>query len=140
MKEQQIRVGIGVIIRKDGKVLMGLRKGSHATGTWCCPGGHLEYSESWEDCARREVAEECGVIISTPVFGHVTNDIFPDGRHYLTLFMVADYISGEAQVLEPEKMVSWQWVDWSALPQPVMTSYQNALRDGFNPFEQKAAA
>lgn len=140
---EQPRVGIGVIIRREGKILMGLRKGNHAQGTWCYPGGHLEYGESWQDCARREVAEECGLQVTPAVLGTVTNDIFPDGRHYITLIMVADYISGEAQVLEPDKMTDWQWVDWQQAPEPLMLPILNARAQGFNPFtlpDQKAAA
>lgn len=140
MTEPQVRVGVGVIIRKDGKVLMGLRGGTHATGTWCCPGGHLEHGESWQDCAQREVAEECGLTISTPVFGWLTNDIFDNGKHYITIAMIADYISGEPQVLEPDKMTRWQWADWNNLPQPLMLPSINALAHGFNPFNVKAAA
>lgn len=57
------KVGIGVIVRKEGKVLLGKRKNSHGAGSWAFPGGHLEYGESWEECARREVKEETGIAI-----------------------------------------------------------------------------
>ncbi len=57
------KVGIGVMILKDGKVLLGKRKGSHGAGQYAFPGGHLEYMESFEDCARRETREECGIEI-----------------------------------------------------------------------------
>ena len=37
------KVGIGVMIQNaDGLVLLGLRKGSHGSGEWSFPGGHLE--------------------------------------------------------------------------------------------------
>ena len=39
------RVGIGVIIRKDNKILLGKRKNAHGEGSWCFPGGHLEFNE-----------------------------------------------------------------------------------------------
>jgi len=41
------RVGLGVLIIKDGKVLLGRRKGAHGEGTWAPPGGHLECGESF---------------------------------------------------------------------------------------------
>ena len=41
--EQKPRVGIGVMIFKDGKVLLGKRKASHGEGEWASPGGHLDY-------------------------------------------------------------------------------------------------
>lgn len=85
------RVGVGILIIKDGKVLLGLRKTSHGMGTWCPPGGHLEFGESMEDCARREVLEETGMKIENLRFSTATNDVFvEDGKHYITLHMLAE--------------------------------------------------
>jgi len=130
------KVGVGVVVRKDGKLLMGLRKSKHAHNTWGYPGGHLEHGESWEACARREVAEECGLEISAPQLGFVTNDIFADGKHYITLLMVADHVAGDPQVLEPDKTINWQWVEWDKAPEPLMLTIENARRAGFNPFKE----
>ncbi|MBU0929712.1 MAG: NUDIX domain-containing protein, partial [Nanoarchaeota archaeon] len=58
-----VRVGVGVYIIKDNKILFGKRKGFHGSGTWCPPGGHLEFNESIEECAIREVMEETGIKI-----------------------------------------------------------------------------
>ena len=41
--EQRPRVGVGVLLRCDGKVLLGKRRGSHGERAWAPPGGHLEY-------------------------------------------------------------------------------------------------
>ena len=56
----KVRVGVGVYIRKEDKILMGKRIGAHGNSTWCPPGGHLEYGEEIEFCAIREVEEETG--------------------------------------------------------------------------------
>ena len=40
------KVGVGVMVLKNGKVLIGKRKGAHVAGEWAWPGGHLEYMES----------------------------------------------------------------------------------------------
>ncbi|KAF6793786.1 Nudix hydrolase 1, partial [Colletotrichum musicola] len=53
------RVGVAAIIqRKDGRVVVGKRQSSHGAGTWQLPGGHLEFGESFFDCAARETLEE----------------------------------------------------------------------------------
>ena len=62
------RVGIGVLIFKEQKILLGKRIMSHGSGTWSPPGGHLEFRESFEECAIREVNEETGLTIITPEF------------------------------------------------------------------------
>lgn len=51
--KKQPKVGIGLIILKKRKVLMGRRKNAHGDGLYCGPGGHLEHMETIEDCARR---------------------------------------------------------------------------------------
>ena len=52
---QRPKVGVGVMIFKNGKVLLGKRKGSHGEGEFALPGGHLEYMEGFANCASREV-------------------------------------------------------------------------------------
>jgi 8-oxo-dGTP diphosphatase len=129
-------VGLNVIIKKDNKVLLGKRTGSHGVGTWNFPGGHLEFNEEFDDCARREVKEETGLAIKNLKQVTFTNDKFiEEGKHYVTLFMVADYESGVAEVKEPEKCEEWQWFEWSKLPGPLFLPGQSLREQGFNPFD-----
>ena len=60
--EKKPRVGVACVVQKEGKVLLGQRKGAHAVGCWGFPGGHLEFVESVESCAKRELLEETGLI------------------------------------------------------------------------------
>jgi 8-oxo-dGTP diphosphatase len=135
MKESRPQIGIGVIIRKDKTVLLGLRKGAHGSASWSFPGGHLEFGEQIEACAQREVREETGATISIVRRGPYTNDVFEEDRkHYVTLFVVADYVSGEIVAREPEKCERWEWYNWRNLPQPLFLPVQNLLKTDFDPF------
>ena len=135
MNRNRPQIGIGVIIRKGNKVLLGMRKGSHGSGAWSFPGGHLEFGEQIEACAEREAQEETGALISVVGRGPFTNDIFDEEhRHYVTLFVVADYISGDIEVREPEKCERWEWFEWRDLPRPIFLPIQNLLKIGFDPF------
>lgn len=141
MEQQHPKIGVGVIVIKDGQVLMGKRKNAHGDGSWSFPGGHLEWKESIEDCARREVMEEVGVTIKNLRLGTFTNDIFQaEGKHYVTLYVIADYEDGEAKTMEPEKCEAWEWVQWNAMPQPLFLCIQNLLKQSFDPFEPKQHA
>lgn len=134
------RVGVGVIVLKGNKVLLGKRKNSHGPGTWNFPGGHLDFGETLEDCARREVLEESGVIVKNIRKGPYTNDFFEsEGKHYITIFMLADWESGEAEILEPDKCDGWAWFEWDDLPQPRFLPLENLLAEGYSPvvFEKK---
>lgn len=75
-----VRVGVGVLVqdpKQNGKIFAGIRKGSHGSGLLSLPGGHLEMMEEWEDCAKREVEEETGLLVEVISFLHVTNDPMP---------------------------------------------------------------
>ncbi len=124
-----------MIVRSRDKVLMGRRKGAHGAGTWSFPGGHLEFNETIEACAEREVLEETGMRIVHVRPALFTNDIFDDeGKHYVTLFVVADHESGEPVVREPEKCETWDWFAWDALPDPLFIPVRHLLQQNFSPF------
>ncbi len=113
--ERNVRVGIGVIIVRDGKLLLGKRRGAHFAGHYSFPGGHQDFLESWEDCGLRETEEECGPSFvirirnqGRPIF--VTNDPMPEyDKHYVTVFLVADYVEGLPVNAEPDKCDGWDW-------------------------------
>ena len=135
MEEQRPKVGVGVIIKKDGKVLLGKRKGAHGEGSWSFPGGHLEFGETLETCARREVLEEAGIEIENIKSATFTNDIFPkEQKHYITAYVTADYSAGEVKVMEPDKCEEWKWVNWNALPKPLFIPITNLVNQGYSPF------
>lgn len=104
------KVGVGVyIFNSKNEILFLRRQGAHGEGSWCPPGGHLEYGESFVDCARREVLEEVGVQIKNVKFFGLTNDIFDEGKHYITIAMRAEIKSGKPKIMEPEKMTDLGW-------------------------------
>lgn len=122
------QVGVGVIVTKDNQVLLMRRRNSHGAGTWSAPGGHLEYGETLEACAIREVKEEVGVIITDLSFRAVTNDLFKaERKHYITVWMEGRYVSGEPTVQAPEEMSEVGWFSWDALPEPLFLPMQHLL-------------
>lgn len=125
-------VGVAVVLRREGRVLCGLRKSLHGEGTWGFPGGHLEHRESWEECAVRECFEETGIRPHTVRFWTATNDIFESGKHYVTIFMLAE-ADGEPEVLEPEKLAEWRWIHWDELPENIFLPIRNLIKNGYNP-------
>lgn len=112
-------VGVACIVKHHGKVLYGKRRTDHGEGKWCVPGGKLEQGESIEDCARREVAEETGLEVEHVERLTVTNDIFSEEKHYITVWVTADAVTGDYQKKEPEKFEEWRWVDWDDPPRPL---------------------
>ena len=123
------RVGLGVLLVHDNKILLGLRKKAHGHGCWGPPGGHLEFGESFEDCAIREVFEETNLTIKNVTFFDVTNDVFvKDNRHYVSIFMRADLAGGELLHMEPEKCERWEWFSCDNLPENLFFPSQTLLK------------
>jgi 8-oxo-dGTP diphosphatase len=128
MPPDRPKVGVGVFVIKDGKFPMLLRQGSHAAGDWALAGGHLELGETWEDCAARETQEELGIGIKNVRFLSATNDIFAESKHYVLIFMVADWASGKAVNAEPEKASNLKWFTLDTLPSNSMLPIRNLLK------------
>lgn len=118
---------MGVMILREGKVLLGRRLGSHGEGEYSFPGGHLEYMESFQDCARREVAEECGVEISNVRFQFVSNVTKYATKHYIHIGLVADWVANEPKLLEPDRCSGWRWYSLDDLPQPMFEMCAQAI-------------
>jgi len=127
-------VGVGVIILRNGRVLLGERIGSHGSGTWALPGGHLEFGETVEQCAVREAMEETGLELQDVKAGPYSSDLFAsEQKHYVTLFVVSSSSEGEPETLEPTKCSRWQWFRWSELPTPLFQPLQTLVLTGFIP-------
>ena len=131
------KVGVGVILVKEGTVLLLKRKNAHGEGSWGFPGGHLELNEDFEDCVTREVEEETGMSVTNIRFAGLTNDVFTkENKHYITIFMLCDWKTGEAQIKEPENCSGISWHEWERLPQPLFLPIQNLLKQGYCPFRK----
>lgn len=73
-EKKKVGAGFGVILEKDGKILLGKRhpdpdkadSAFRSAGEWSLPGGKLEWGESFENGAIREVKEETGITIKDP--------------------------------------------------------------------------
>ncbi len=123
------------MIIKNGKVLLGKRKGSHGVGEYAWPGGHLEYMESFERCAKREVLEETGMEICNIRFLRLMNlkDYAP--KHYVDIGLIAKWKSGKPNIMEPDKIAGWDWYEIDHLPKPLFSTiptYIEAYKTGKN--------
>jgi len=140
MPELIPKVGIGLLIVKDDEILLGKRKGSHGEGLYGGTGGHLEHGESFEACALRELAEEAGSSIKVKNLGFLCLTNFKDHlpKHYVDIGLVAEYVSGEPEVMEPDRVESWGWFNINHLPSPlfeVEVNYIEAYKTGRTYFD-----
>lgn len=88
-------IGVGAVIWNDENVLLIKRGKAPSKGSWSIPGGAQELGETLRDAVRREVLEEAGIIVSTPVLIDTVDLITPDGNgqvqyHYTLIDFVAE--------------------------------------------------
>ncbi|MGV2432611.1 MAG UNVERIFIED_CONTAM: NUDIX hydrolase [Rickettsiaceae bacterium] len=129
---QRPKVGIGVLIFNDnGQMLLGKRITEVGINTYSPPGGHLEYGESFEECAIRETQEEAGITIENPTFVAITNDIHEsENKHYISIFMQARYQGAQKiQNMEPHKTLEWNWYSLEQLPDNLFLPLEQLLEN-----------
>lgn len=122
-EKKRVGVGFGVMMIRHEKVLLGRRHTDpskadselHGEGTWTMPGGKLEYGESFEEGAVREVREETGMTLKRSKVICVNNDK-NEHAHFVTIGMFSEDFEGEPKVMEPDEITEWKWFDLNELP------------------------
>lgn len=133
-KQNRPKVGLGVYVIDNAKLLLLKRQGAHGEGSWCPPGGHLESGESFADCAIREAKEEAGIEIDDIKVIGLTNDIFSEDKHYITIATVGKLKSGKAKIMEPDKATDIGWFELDNLPSLMFLPTQNLFLTDFDCF------
>ncbi len=124
------RVGLGVlVINQENQILLGKRLGSHGEGFWAPPGGHLEFNETPQEGAIRELIEETSLVAKSVLCGPWVNDFYPEhNKQYVSLFMLVSDYEGTVVNNEPDKCESWQWIDVDQLPSPLFKPLSNLVK------------
>ena len=104
-------VGVGAVIIHNDRVLLVKRGQPPFHGMWCIPGGKINYGETLQQAAEREILEETGVVIRAgePVY---TFDVIDTGNieqpcHYVVVDLAAEYVSGEPTARDDATDVAW---------------------------------
>ena len=105
-----VPAAIGVIFRK-GKVLLVRRKNPPDAGKWAFPGGKIEWGESIERSAEREILEETGVrAVAERIITAIDCYEWRDDeliRHYILIAVLCGWISGEPEASDDALEARW---------------------------------
>lgn len=133
--EQIIKIGLGIIIKNENKILLGHRcndykdtGGIYEPGSWTIPGGKQKYDETILEGAIRETKEETNLDISDLEIFSVTDD-FQKDKHFVTIHIIANKFKGELKNLEPTKHNEWKWFDLDNLPVNLYTPAKKFIKE-----------
>ena len=99
-------------------------------GRWDCGSGSMEFGESFEEGARREILEEYAVEPKELKFCGVRNIIRDhNGRssHWVALVFAALVDRDQIKINEPEKMDELDWFTVDNLPEPLHSQFLTHL-------------
>lgn len=123
------RIGLGVILKKDDKILLGKRINAHDSDVWAVPGGNLDKNESLEQGCKREVMEETGIKVNNVKFVGYSDDFYQaDNLHYVSMYFLCEDFEGEAEIREPDKCSEFKWFSLQDLPKNLGSSLLNFSR------------
>jgi 8-oxo-dGTP diphosphatase len=136
MDDKRIGVGIGIMLLKGNRILLGKRHddpekaGSElgGAGTWTMPGGKLRFGESFEEGARREVMQETGMKLRSASLICVNNDI-AQKAHFVTVGLISTEFEGDPRVMEPDEITEWRWFDLDRLPAPLFPASSKVIKN-----------
>jgi len=95
----QALVGVGALIRQNGRVVLIKRGKAPLLGEWSIPGGLLELGETTRQGAEREALEETGLVVRATELLGVFDRIVPDADrvlyHYVLIDFLCEVVSGD---------------------------------------------
>ena len=130
-----IGAGCGVMIFNDkNELLLGLKNTNrdladselHEEGTWCLPGGMIEYGETFEEAGAREVLEETGLIANNLEVFCVQTDK-NEHAHFISVGMIARSFSGTPTPCEPDVLIKWEWFNLNNLPNNIFSASKKTI-------------
>jgi 8-oxo-dGTP diphosphatase len=123
MSTNPVKAGVGVLLHREGKILLGLRHedpakaGSELSGegTWTMPGGSIEVGDTIVGAAKRELFEETGIVAKSLEILCANTDRKGE-KQFVTIGVAVTEFEGEPKALEPDEIKEWKWFPLNALP------------------------
>jgi putative (di)nucleoside polyphosphate hydrolase len=151
------RPNVGIVLfNKDGQVWLGRRAGTPGPSVWQFPQGGVDRGEDLLDAARRELAEETGVV-STELLARtsdwITYDFPPEStgskalkgwRGQRQVWFALRFTGEDSEIdLEAHDQVEfddWRWADLSEAPELVVPFKRHAYDQVVEAFGKFARA
>lgn len=117
-----MKVIVGGIIEKDGKYLLVQEAQKKCYKKWNFPAGHLDFNESLEQGAIREIKEETGCDVKLNGICYIANRILENDLFVMIVFNAI--IINEKISFNKEEILDAKWFDYDE----IVNHMENELR------------
>ena len=106
----------GVVFDDGGRVLLVRRARFPAKDKWSLPGGVVHLGEELSEALKREIKEECGLVVEPGPLLAVTSRIIRDAEkriqyHYVLLDYLCYWVSGRLEASSDARDARWLRMD-----------------------------
>lgn len=130
MKDKKLPVLVAdVVIIKDEKVLLMLRAHEPFRGYWVLPGGHVDYGETTEHAAIREVKEEVGLDVELEELVGVYSSPNRDPRYHAVSVTYIGVIKGSDKIKLGREGSEYKYFSPDELPQKMGFDHRKIIKD-----------
>jgi 8-oxo-dGTP diphosphatase len=126
-KNPSFPIGITIFVVRNGKLLLGKRRGSKTEDAWGLPGGYLKDGESMVEAAVRELKEQTSLTAKKCKFINLVNDNANAVHHAIQVGFLVDEITGEPKLMESDAYFEWKWFSLESLPEPIFLDHAKQI-------------
>lgn len=118
-----MKIIVGGVVEKDGKILMVQEKKERCYGKWNLPAGHLDPNETIIEGAIREIKEETGCDVEATGIAVIANKVLKDDV-FVEIIFTTKLVKEDIKI-DSEEILDVKWLDIG----DVLNNMDESLRD-----------
>jgi 8-oxo-dGTP diphosphatase len=116
-----------IIAVKENKIILIKRNLQPEKGKWALPGGYLDWDETAEECAKRELKEETGYNSEVEFFTVISDPKRDSGKQNVAIVFSAKLFEKETVFDKNNEVSELKWFDLDKLPKKLAFDHKKII-------------